>query len=131
MNHCRGVPNKNETNALDAVLTGLEMQEWVKKWGKTQATAGEEPWTLRVGVHTGAVIAGVVGKDKFAYDIWGDTVNMASRMESKGEIGRVNISSTTYNLIKEKFDCSYRGKVSVKNSGETEMYFVEKEKSEY
>ena len=123
-----GVPTRNKTNALDAVLTGLEMQKWVKEWGKKQKAAGEEPWTLRVGIHTGSVIAGVVGKDKFAYDIWGDTVNMASRMETKGEIGRVNISSTTYAIIKDKFDCSYRGKVSVKNSGETEMYFVENQK---
>ena len=120
-----GVPVVNQTHATDAVRAGLAMQEWVAERGRKQEDAGEEPWTLRVGIHTGAVIAGVVGKDKFAYDIWGDTVNMASRMETKGEIGRVNISRTTYEAVQDEFNCAYRGKVSVKNSGQTEMYFVE------
>jgi len=67
----------------------------------------------------------VVGKKKFVYDIWGDAVNTASRMESSGEVGRVNISQATYELVKDKFNCTYRGKIHAKNKGEVDMYFVE------
>ena len=83
-----------------------------------------------MGIHTGPVVAGVVGKKKYAYDIWGDTVNTASRMESAGEPGRVNISSATYELVKDKFECTHRGKISAKNIGEIDMYFVDHEISE-
>jgi len=71
------------------------------------------------------VVAGVVGKKKFAYDIWGDTVNIAARMESNGEVGKVNLSSATWELVKERFECSYRGKILAKNKGEIDMYFVD------
>jgi class 3 adenylate cyclase len=81
-------------------------------------------WSLRVGIHSGPVVAGVVGKRKYAFDIWGDTVNIASRMESSGEAGRVNISAYTYDLIQDEFDCDYRGKVGAKGKGEIDMYFV-------
>ncbi|MBI4931988.1 MAG: adenylate/guanylate cyclase domain-containing protein, partial [Bacteroidetes bacterium] len=86
-------------------------------------------WQLRIGIHTGPVSAGVVGDKKFAYDIWGDTVNTASRMESSGEAGKINISGITQELIKNKFSCQFRGKISAKNKGEIEMYFVEKKNS--
>lgn len=79
----------------------------------------------RVGIHSGSLIAGVVGEKKFAYDVWGDTVNIASRMESAGEVGRVNISAYTHQLIEKEFRCSYRGKITVKHKGEIDMYFVE------
>ena len=80
---------------------------------------------IRIGVHTGPVVAGIVGLKKFAYDIWGDTVNTASRMESSGESGKVNISGTTYELVKEHVVCTHRGKVQAKGKGEIDMYFVE------
>jgi len=80
----------------------------------------------RIGVHTGPIVAGIVGFKKFAYDIWGDTVNTASRMESNGEVDRVNISQTTYDLVSPFFQCFGRGKLEAKNKGEIEMYFVEK-----
>jgi class 3 adenylate cyclase len=91
----------------------------------------EEVWLLRVGIHTGEVIAGVVGRKKFAYDIWGDAVNKAARMEQSGEVGRVNVSGDTYDFIKDYFDCTYRGKIEVKNSEELDMYFVNRLKPEY
>ena len=77
-------------------------------------------------MHTGPLVAGIVGVKKFAYDIWGDTVNTASRMESSGEVGKVNISGTTYELVKDKFTCLHRGKVQAKGKGEIDMYFVSK-----
>ena len=88
----------------------------------------QEVWNIRIGIHTGTVVAGIVGKKKFAYDIWGDAVNIASRMESSGEIGKVNISGETYEHIKENFNCEYRGKIFAKNKGEVDMYFVHNKK---
>ncbi len=85
------------------------------------------PWEARIGIHIGPVVAGVVGKRKYAYDIWGRTVNIASRMESNGAAGKVNISSDLYEMVKEKYTCSYRGKIYAKNVGEIDMYFVEDE----
>ena len=84
-----------------------------------------DPWDLRIGIHVGPVVAGVVGKKKYAYDIWGSTVNIASRMESNGVAGEVNISAFTYELIKDKYHCHYRGKINAKNIGEIDMYLVE------
>jgi class 3 adenylate cyclase len=81
-------------------------------------------WSLRVGIHTGPVVAGVVGTKKYAFDIWGDTVNIASRMESSGEVGRVNISAYTFDLVRSEFACEYRGKVNAKGKGSIDMYFV-------
>jgi class 3 adenylate cyclase len=78
----------------------------------------------RIGLNSGSVIAGIVGTKKFQYDIWGDTVNTASRMESAGEIGKINISNATYELVRNDFECSYRGKISAKGKGEMDMYFV-------
>ncbi|TAE19142.1 MAG: hypothetical protein EAZ95_02455 [Bacteroidetes bacterium] len=119
-----GVPLKNKTNPLDAVKAGLAMQAFMQKWKAEKEAKGLPAWELRVGVHTGCLIAGVIGKNKFAYDVWGDSVNIASRMESSGEVGKVNISQTTYELVKHRFACEPRGKVQAKNKGEIEMYFV-------
>ena len=88
--------------------------------------AGLPPWNLRIGVHTGPLVAGVVGRKKFAYDIWGDTVNIASRKESCGEGGKINISDATFAMVKDWFTCLYRGKVSAKNKGDVDRYFVQK-----
>lgn len=120
-----GVPIANTTNPLDVVQAGLAMQQWMKTWGQEKIGRGEQPWELRLGIHSGEAMAGVVGKNKFAYDIWGDTVNLASRMESSGEVGKVNISGATYALIKHRFNCVFRGKIETKNKLEAEMYFVE------
>lgn len=83
------------------------------------------PFEIRIGLHSGQVVAGIVGVKKFAYDIWGDTVNTAARMESSSEPGKINLSGATYALLKDEFDCAYRGKISAKNKGEIDMYFLE------
>jgi len=124
-----GIPTANTTNPVDAIKAGLEMQRFMAQIKEEKAKKGEEMWEMRLGIHTGEIIAGVVGKKKFVYDIWGDTVNLASRMESSGEIGQVNISGSTYELIKNDFHCEYRGKIKAKNKGEIDMYFVKSIKS--
>jgi len=120
-----GIPTVNDTHPLDAVKAALAMQAYMEKRQREKDITGVAGWELRIGIHTGPVVAGVVGKKKYAYDIWGDTVNIASRMESNGEPGKVNISASTYHLISEHFQCIYRGKISAKNIGEVDMYFVE------
>ena len=82
-------------------------------------------FNVRIGIHSGPVCAGVVGTKKFVFDIWGDAVNIASRMESNAEPGRINISENTYKLIKHKFKCEHRGALLTKNMGEFKMYFIE------
>ncbi len=119
-----GLPIANTSNPIDTVKAGLEMQAFMEIWKKEKIAQNLPVWELRLGIHTGEVIAGVIGKNKFAYDIWGDTVNLASRMESSGEIGKVNISETTYNLVKNNFSCEYRGYIQAKNKGDVKMYFV-------
>lgn len=119
-----GIPEPNTTNAIDAVKAALEMQQYMKVLADKKQARGESYFELRLGINTGPIVAGVVGESKFAYDIWGDTVNLASRMESAGEVGMVNISDNTYELVKDQFDCTYRGRISVKNKGEVDMYFV-------
>ncbi|MGM0650089.1 MAG: adenylate/guanylate cyclase domain-containing protein, partial [Bacteroidota bacterium] len=115
-----GIPYQNSTNPIEVVLAALEMQQVVKQSSKED----EVNFQIRIGIHTGPVISGVVGTQKLAYDIWGDTVNIASRMESHGEIFQVNISSTTYSHVKDFFECMYRGKTAFKNKGDLDMYFV-------
>jgi len=125
-----GLPNPNKSNPIEITLAALEMQRSMQDLRKEAIAKNLPPWELRVGINSGAIIAGVIGKNKFAYDIWGDTVNMASRMESSGEINRVNISATTYELVKDFFKCEYRGKINAKGKGEVDMYFVDSIKAE-
>lgn len=115
-----GIPRRNTTNPIEVVLAALEMQQYMKQLKKTRV----EIWDLRIGIHSGSVIAGEIGYKKRSYDIWGDSVNIASRMESSGVPGKVNISEVTYNLIKDFFICEYRGKIPVKYKGNLDMYFV-------
>lgn len=122
-----GIPQKNRTNPIEVVLAALEMRKYLNELKQKK----EEIWNVRIGIHTGSVIAGVVGSKKYSYDIWGDTVNIASRMESLGQPGEINISETTYDMVKEYFDCELRGKVPAKYKGEINMYFVKGIRKEY
>jgi ligand-binding sensor domain-containing protein/class 3 adenylate cyclase len=126
-----GVPVADQHHALKSVLAALEVRDLMDGWRKEREAKGKDPWILRIGIHSGPVVAGVVGKKKFAYDIWSDTVNTASRMESSGMPGEVNISGTTYALIKEYFECEHRGQVEAKNKGKIDMYFVRRLKPQY
>ena len=126
-----GVPIKNKSNPIATTLCALKLREVMRLLAEEKKANGEKPWEIRIGVHTGPLTAGVVGKKKFAYDIWGDTVNTASRMESSSEPGKVNISGITYELVKEYFDCEYRGKIDAKGKGLIDMYFVKGLKESY
>jgi adenylate cyclase len=121
-----GVPVSNDTHARDVVAAALELQEFMDVQKVLRSGSGKHWFELRIGIHTGPVVAGIVGTRKFAYDIWGDTVNTASRMESSGEPGKVNISGTTYERVKDHFLCSYRGKVQAKHKGLVDMYFADR-----
>ena len=120
-----GLPEVNETHAEDVVRAALEMRDYMLRFAQEQRQAGKPVFEIRIGNHTGPVVSVIVGNRKFAYDIWGDAVNIAARMESSSIPGKINISQKTYNLVHEQFSCTPRGKVSAKNKGEMEMFFVE------
>lgn len=120
-----GLPVPAEDHALRCVRAGLALTQFIEARNKTSAIK----WGLRVGVHSGAVVAGIVGRNKYAYDVWGDTVNIASRLESAGEVNKVNVSAYTSELVREFFECEYRGKLAAKGKGEIDMYFVVRERA--
>ena len=122
-----GIPAANLTGPYRIVKAALDIEAFMKEYNHERKEQGLEPLEMRIGIHVGPVVAGVVGKKKYAYDIWGSTVNIASRMESYGEPGKINVSAATYEMIKDKFVCSYRGKLYAKNVGEIDMYFVQEE----
>ncbi len=114
----------NACTPWHVISAGLELQEYISKRKKEREKVGKFGFEMRVGVHSGPVVSGVVGVKKFQFDIWGDTVNIASRMQSNGEIGELNITGTTRDLVKDKFDFDFRGNLPVKGKGDMPMYFV-------
>jgi len=119
-----GLPEMNETHAHDVIMAAIEINAYMLAQRQKRQASGEPFFEIRIGIHTGPVVAGIVGVKKFQYDIWGDTVNTASRMESAGEPGKINISGSTYRLIKDRFNCEYRGEIDAKGKGKMKMYFV-------
>lgn len=121
-----GLPHETGSDPVDVVRAAIEMQAFMARHSEENAAAGKPSFTMRVGIHSGPVVAGIVGVKKFQYDIWGDTVNTASRMETAGEEGQVNLSEATYELVKSEPGLVFtsRGKVEAKGKGELEMYFV-------
>lgn len=117
-----GLPAAHPNHAEHVVNAAIEVQQFVEERRKQK---GNDALNIRIGVHSGSVVAGVVGVKKFAYDIWGDTVNMAARMEQASTPGKINISQATYDIVKNKFECTYRGEHEVKHKGKMAMYFVE------
>jgi adenylate cyclase len=120
-----GIPEPNVTHAIDCVLAALEIGRLMTQLREEKKAANKPYWQLRLGIHSGRLVAGVIGREKFAYDVWGDTVNTASRLESSGQADRINISRATYEQVEEFFVCEYRGQVAAKNKGDIDMYFVE------
>lgn len=120
-----GLPEPNNTHAIDTVKAAIEMQRGLQNLMEKNKLDGKPVFEMRIGIHTGPVVAGVVGSRKFAYDIWGDTVNTAARLEQGGEPGKINISQTTWEAIKHAYSCNFRGKLAAKNKGEIAMYFVD------
>ncbi|MBD1828098.1 GAF domain-containing protein [Microcoleus vaginatus GB1-A2] len=119
-----GIPTPRATHAFDAVLAALEIRQFMDLRKLQKAQQNIPYWDIRIGIHSGPILAGVIGNKKFSYDVWGDTVNTASRMESSGVPGNINISHETFELVRDFFECEYRGKIYAKNKGELDMYLV-------
>jgi len=119
-----GFPKESDDHAVKVVSAAIEMNEFLNYRNKKSKYA----WKMRTGIHSGNVVAGVIGKNKFTYDVWGDTVNIANRMERYCEPGKINISAATYNLIKDHFDCEFNNKIELRENHQIEMYFIGKRK---
>ena len=126
-----GVPVANTTHHLDAALLAMAIRECVAEAAREWEGTAMPSFAIRIGLHTGPLVAGVVGEQRFTYDLWGDTVNTASRMESGGEAGRINISDATFRLVEPFFECSPRGSIAVKNRTAVEMHFLERLRPEF
>ncbi len=119
-----GLPIANPNHAADIVAAAMEIRDFMQHRKKL---LGDDTFCVRLGINSGSVVAGIVGVTKYAYDIWGDAVNIAARMEQCSEDGRINISETTYELVKDKYECEYRGKIEAKNKGNVDMYYLVRE----
>lgn len=120
-----GLPVIDHDHALNIVNVALEMRQFMHDRKMEREARNEIGFELRIGIHSGPVVAGIVGVKKYAYDIWGDTVNIAARMEQNSQPGKINISHKTFDIVKDHFECTYRGKIQAKNKGEIDMYFLE------
>ncbi|MEG1026501.1 MAG: adenylate/guanylate cyclase domain-containing protein [Flavobacterium sp.] len=124
-----GLPAKYGNHAQKMVQAALEIRDFIEEYKLTRQSENKSFFEMRIGINSGEVVAGIVGIKKFAYDIWGDAVNTASRMESNGEVGKVNISESTYNLVKDHFAFEFRGELEAKGKGKIKMYFVDNKKT--
>jgi class 3 adenylate cyclase/CheY-like chemotaxis protein len=119
-----GLPKENSDHALKVILAAIEMRDYLCERNKTT----DHQWKMRIGIHSGSVIAGVIGKNKFAYDVWGDTVNIASKMEKHSKPGEINITGNTLNLIKDYFEYEYHDNLELSDDNFIDMYFIKKYK---
>ncbi|MBM10340.1 MAG: hypothetical protein CMF69_12385 [Magnetovibrio sp.] len=126
-----GLPAETRGHAIRVCLASLEIQDYMNRMNAKREKMRMPRWDMRIGIHSGPVIAGVVGERKFTYDIWGDTVNTASLLEQQGKAGRVNISATTYQYVNEMFDIEDRGKIRSGKKGDIPMYFLNRLKVEF
>ena len=124
-----GLPERNRNHGVIAALAALLFKKSVSELNSARSEHGQEPWMMRVGLNSGAAMAGVVGKNKFVYDIWGDTVNLASRFEQAGQEGKINISESTYYAVGDYFECEERGKIELKKQKPYESVLVESSKA--
>ncbi|MDR3609469.1 MAG: adenylate/guanylate cyclase domain-containing protein [Ignavibacteriaceae bacterium] len=120
-----GFPVETKEHAVNIVRAAIEMQNMIIARNNTS----KHEWKMRAGVHSGNIVAGVVGKIKYSYDVWGNTVNLASKMERHSIPGKINVTAATFNLIKDEFDCEYRGAIDIPGNGKIDMYYVIADKS--
>jgi len=126
-----GLPEPNRTHAIDSCLAALELQSYLATWNRQREKLRMPPWKVRIGINTGPVVAGVVGRRRFTYDIWGDSVNVAQRLEAAAEPGRINIAASTYHYVNKFFETEARGVIEAKNKPALEMFFVNRIKPEF